>query len=345
MENQTDRIVELYQSGKGIKLISKELDLSPSLVRRTLLKQGVYQGAARAREARETTEQLLCLSVSSLETVTMAAEKLNLPDLERWTCRGDLAVRKDNDGWIVSLGGGFLNELVSPPLEGEWAKKGIELSADLRLISPSFGSLAMGIKEEGAPFGDEGSCLLQNAFVPSRFHIKHLCLAPPVLYFKGNSYNAITAVVSGLTVCETASVGLKPVIIPEERRLEAGEKILLTPLWRTDGSTIKPAPWSTAAMLVEFAGSGNLYAALPREAAGHRVCLTVELRSLAGSPEMEIILGDDGDSERLTTKVKCDPTTYRLECVLGRNGYTRISCKEHSRKEVLLESAEIEIIL
>ena len=117
MENQTDRIVELYQGGKGIKAIARELNLSPSLVRRTLLRQGIYLGAARTREAREASEQVIFFSITGREEVTRAVT-IDLPTLEQWTARG-VGVERIDDGWRLSFTPGFDAEVFSPPLEGE----------------------------------------------------------------------------------------------------------------------------------------------------------------------------------------------------------------------------------
>lgn len=339
-----EQIVSLYVAGKGIKAIAKELDLAPSNVRRKLISLGVYQGVNHnvGQEGEDTNEVEELASLSEQETMENP-----VPPLEGWTCRGDVTVRKDDNGWSVSLGSGFLNELVSPSLPG-WQGKGVEFSASLRSCSPPFASVIIGVRDKNSPVGNETRVLLTPGFIPSAWYSHHLCGQDEdeiECFLKSNNYQPTTFFISGLHIKEIPTGGLKPVPVVEEKRLQAGEKILLAPLWRTDGSsTITPAPWSTAAMLVEFAGSGSIYAALPREAAGHKARLVVELRSLGGAAEIEIALGDDGDSERLTTKARRDPANYYLERVLGKNGHVRISCKEYGREEVLLNDAYVEVM-
>lgn len=346
MEQQAlERLSELYQQGWGLKKLSRELDIPVSTIRRHLLRAGCYQGAARASGERETSEQSIYFSITtSKEEVTRSAE---IPPLGEWTCRGDVAVRKDDAGWIVSLGAGFDASLVSPPLEGEWTGKGIEVCADMRLISPPFGSLCLGVRDENMLQGDEGSCLLQAGFVPSRYFIKHVCGASPVLYLKGNSYSATTAHISNVLVREISTMGLKPIPLPveEKKKLEIGERIDLAHSWQSDGADISLCSWSAGAVEIIFrALTSTVYAQLPPETLNREIKLVLTMRSLSGSFSLEAVLGDDAGKTAQDGFINRKPCTWELERNMEENGHVRILGKTYGRERIILEESFVKLV-
>lgn len=311
--------------------------------------EGIAHGVVHEEEtARETGEQLIGFSVSGEEEVTRTAEKLNLPPLEQWACRGDVAVRKDDAGWIVSLGAGFDAALVSLPLEGEWSGKGIELAVDLRLVSPFSGSLCLGVRDENMPYGSEGHCLLQSNLTPCTWHIRHLGSTSPVIYLKGNSYSATTTHIANVLVREISTMGLKPIPLPveEKKKLERGERIDLTPLWQADGADIFPCPWSAGALEISFSHLiGGVYAQLLAETSDRKTKLTLKMRSLSGSFPLSAILGDDeGKTVEEGPIKRVSPCTWELERDIGGGGYVRLSCRTYGRETLLLEEGYCEVL-
>lgn len=339
-----ERIRELYQGGLGVKAIARELDLSRSMVRRRLISMGIYEGAGRAsHKEEETTEQVFSFSITSNEEVIRAAENLDFPDLTLWTPRGDVSIVRNGDGWLIKLGAGFDAELCSPAMQGEWSGKGIEFSADLRLVSPAFGSLAMGIRDEGNPLGTEGVCFLTGGFVPGHYHLKSLCQTNPVLYLKADNYQAIVVHVSSLALREISTVGLKPVVLPEKKKLETGERIDLS--WQGNGVDIFPCPWSPGALEIDFLNLlSTIYAPLIPETAGRKIKLTLKLRSLSGSLSLEVALGDDTGKATQQNLINREPCTWELERNVGKNGYVRILGRTYGREKTILEESFIEVV-
>lgn len=326
---------------KGLRVISKLTGVPMPTIRRHLIKAGCYRGAAHAGHKEEAPSE----GEEFAPPPEQGTVENPIPPLEQWSPRGDVSVKRDGEGWVVNLGSGFSAELCSPAVQGEWTGRGIELAANFRLVRPAFSTVCLGVRDEVAPYGDEGSCSLQNAFVPSRFHIKHLCQSAPVLYFKNNNYQAIAVHVSGLTVKEIPLTGLKPILLPieEKKKLKTGERIDLT--WQGDGADLFLCAWSAGALEIIFSNlTSSIYAPLPPETLNRKIKLTLKMRSPAGSFSLSAILGDDEGKTVQEGVTNRSPCTWELARDVGKNGYVRISGKTYGREKIILDESFIEVL-
>jgi len=323
---QLTQIRRLYQDDrKGLRVISRLTGVPAATVRRYLIKAGCYRESARVNATQKEEEP-----ASLLEQET--TESLPALDLARWEAKG-VSVECVDHGWLLNLGSGFANELVSPPLGEGWSGKGIEFSVGVL----GSGALRFGVKDVGFPYGSEGVCFLQGGYVPSHWHIKHLCQASPVLFFRGNSYQEIVVHVSTLMVKAIPGVGLKPVPLPvEEKRLEAGTRINLMDKWQADGCRCKRFP---NGLEVEFLAFGSLYLDLPFEVWEREICFVMEMLSYSSTAQVKMVVGDNKNEERKIISVGREPGKQQLELAVGQKAYARLKNSGYDRFTTFLSDA------
>lgn len=278
-------IRELYlDDHKGLRAISKITGIPAATIRRRLIKAGYYRGAASG--GREIVKETISVSVTGGE------REPAFPDLTLWTARGNVSVVRDGGGWLVLLGGDFSSELTSPPLEEGWSGKGIEPACDLRLIAPAFGSLILGVRDAGTPFGSEANCILQSGIIPARWHVRHLCQSTPVVFFKANTYQRTVVHISSVSARKINGAGLKPVPLPAEKnRLKTGARFNLMDKWQAEGCRCRPV--YPHGLEIDFKGLSSLYADLPFELWEREICFVMEMMSYSRIAQIEMVVGDD----------------------------------------------------
>jgi len=317
-----------------LKRIAQSTGLSPSGVRKKLVREGIYQGLSR--EFSRTRKGITASEDGSDRT------EAEFPPLQTWESKNGAYVRViDGVGWGIGLPSGFDAWIISPVLPA-WAGRGLEFSSMLAGVE----SLVIGIRDENSM--SEINCLFQGG-VESRWHVRHPCSSAPRLFFRSNNYQRSAAAVSGISLKEVSAGGLKASALPvteEKKVFKPGDKIDLMDSLRSDSSRISSgaAYGFPNALQIDLVGEDSIYAPLPPETAGRAVCFTATMRSLSGDATMDFVLADGEGKEKEVIQVRSKSSTWELTRKLERNSGVQIRCREGGRTTILLEQIEIEIV-
>jgi hypothetical protein len=176
------RVVELYELGKGTRIISELTHVPRTSVRRILARAGIYAGKERVQQPAVVTPAIVEPAGSPLDPSSWAA--------------AEATVKRDGLGWLIGLHGLYAQMIC--PLPTSTIGKTTRWSAAFTLVSPMVGSCELGIGDtDGA---DTIAVVLQRMVEGSRWHIVRDVRGPrPRLWLKGNQHNGQVIRVSDIT--------------------------------------------------------------------------------------------------------------------------------------------------